>query len=42
MPSVLFTNARVFDGNIELLASRGEHLKVIMRAGELVRNELKS
>jgi len=28
--------------NIELLAGRGEHLKVIMRAGEWVRNELQS
>jgi imidazolonepropionase-like amidohydrolase len=28
--------------NIELLAASGEHLRVIMRAGELVRNELKS
>jgi imidazolonepropionase-like amidohydrolase len=28
--------------DIELLAARGEHLKVIMRAGELVRNELNS
>ncbi len=28
--------------NIELLTGRGERLKVIMRAGELVRNELQS
>ena len=36
----------VVDGDplqdIELLAARGQHLKVIMRAGELVRNELQS
>ena len=35
----------VVDGDplrdIELLATQGQHLKVIMRAGELVRNELK-
>jgi imidazolonepropionase-like amidohydrolase len=28
--------------NIELLAAGGEYLRVIMRAGELVRNELQS
>jgi hypothetical protein len=27
--------------DIELLAANGRHLRVIMRAGELVRNELK-